>query len=343
MPGPDKKTRNFVFTLNNPTPEDEEQLRALTEDCKYIVYGREHQGPRPDDVPADDPWTPHYQGFCSFKSQRYIGGVLKTFLKRAHWEVAITVQQAIDYCKKDGDFTEHGTKPMTPVEKGRKQKADWTGICDAACDGRVDEIRDSYPQIYALNFEKFDKLALRFSVAPEDLEEPNAYWYCGVSGGGKSYAARQDFPGAYLKACNKNWDNYRGQENVIVEEFSKQHAEHLAHYLKQWCDRYVFQGDVKYSHTGLIRPKAICVTSNWHPKDLFTDPNDLEPILRRFKIKEFKHKYGEEPAMEPVFRSLEDRLQDREVDRRVVQVLAATYKPTARPNVYEGAWGPVPM
>lgn len=53
--------------------------------------------------------------------------------------------------------------------------------------------------------------------------------------------------------------------------------------MKRWADHYPFPIDVKYASNN-IRPKRIVITSNYHPKELFSG-EDLEAILRRFKVR----------------------------------------------------------
>jgi hypothetical protein len=57
--------------------------------------------------------------------------------------------------------------------------------------------------------------------------------------------------------------------------------------MKLWGDRFPFNGEIKGGSTGPIRPGIVIVTSNYHPRDIWTDPSDLEPILRRFNCVEF--------------------------------------------------------
>lgn len=48
------------------------------------------------------------------------------------------------------------------------------------------------------------------------------------------------------------------------------------------------------------RPEVFVVTSNWNPREIWTDPHSLAPIERRFKVICFKYddedvtKYGNE-------------------------------------------------
>lgn len=85
---------------------------------------------------------------------------------------------------------------------------------------------------------------------------------------------------------NKWWDGYKEQDVIIIDDLQKEH-QCLGYHLKIWGDHYPFPAERKGS-TLQIRPGKIIVTSNYHPRDIWTDPAVLEPILRRFKVIEFK-------------------------------------------------------
>lgn len=70
-----------------------------------------------------------------------------------------------------------------------------------------------------------------------------------------------------------------------MDDIDKTHH-YMGYHLKKWVDRYAFQAEVKGSSI-LIRPEVICVTSNYHPRDIFTDESVLPTILRRFKVVRF--------------------------------------------------------
>lgn len=240
--------------------------------CRYIIYGRE----------VGESGTPHLQGFVMFDNQRTLKAVIKLF-KGAHVEVAVAPLQAIEYCKKEGDFVERGSPPMSQAQKGEKEKERWADILKAAQEGREEDIDPEIRFKYDRNIERIRDRELRKRKL-EDTEEKHQ-WYCGASGTGKSRKARSENPDAYLKMCNKWWDGYVDQEVVLVEDFDKKH-DVLCHHLKIWADRYPFPAEMKGSSV-VIRPEKIIVTSNWHPREIWTEEGDLGPILRRFHVTKF--------------------------------------------------------
>jgi Putative viral replication protein len=110
---PDAQSTRWCFTINNPTAEDTTLLDNVFAGVPgngvvYIVYGRE----------VGENGTPHLQGFVSFASRKRLGTVRRIIGLRGHYEPTRgTTAQAADYCKKDGDFVEAGTAPVTRVKQ----------------------------------------------------------------------------------------------------------------------------------------------------------------------------------------------------------------------------------
>ena len=263
------KFRNFIFTRNNYADTSFEDNVT----CKYIIYGCEV---------APTTGTPHLQGFVSFEHQKTLKTVIKLFAG-CHVEVANTVEEAIDYCKKDGHFVERGDKPKSLKRANEIQKENWEEILKCAASGDFEAIPAEIRFKYDRNIERIRDRAIQ-SRELEDTEEQHE-WYCGPSGTGKSRKAREENPEAYLKMCNKWWDGYIDQETVLLEDFDKKH-DVLCHHLKIWADRYPFPAEAK-GRALVIRPKKIIVTSNYHPEEIWTEESSLGPILRRFKIVRF--------------------------------------------------------
>lgn len=265
---PRKRYRHFIFTMNNYQSTD--LVDSLV--CRYIIYGKE----------VGERGTPHLQGFVSFKDACTKSAVIRK-MPGCHIEVARTVNEAIEYCQKEGDFTERGERPQDPAEQGAAEQERWRAIRLAAEEGREEDIPEMirFKHARLIEFHR-DRAAKRRHL--DDTEEKHL-WYYGPSGTGKSRKARTDHPAAYLKNCNKWWCGYEDEDTVLIEDFDKKH-DMLVHHMKIWADRYPFLAEIKGS-ARRIRPKLVIVTSNYHPSEIWQEHSDLEPILRRFRVVRF--------------------------------------------------------
>lgn len=120
----------------------------------------------------------------------------------------------------------------------------------------------------------------------KDLDQLDNWWYYGKTGAGKSREARQHYGDSlYNKPFNTWWCAYSGEETVLIDDLDQKH-DWMGKDLKTWADHYKFTANMKNT-SAVIRPKRVVVTSNFHPRDIWSDPRVLDPIMRRFKIKEF--------------------------------------------------------
>lgn len=268
----DGRSLGWCFTLNNPQEED--SIEELKVAAQYLICAKE----------VGEEGTPHIQGYTFFKSKKSLAQ-LKKFLPRAHFEAQKgSFEQAIDYCKKDGDFVEFGIPPVSRKRKGELEQERWSKARLCAEAGKLKDIDDD---IYVRYYSSLRNIAKDNAPMPSDASDVTGLWYYGATGTGKSRKARDDNPGHYLKLCNKWWDGYRGESTAIVEDFDKKHGECLGHHLKIWGDRYAFPAEIKGGKIN-IRPQQIIITSNYHPQDIWPNqPETLEPVLRRYKIVHF--------------------------------------------------------
>jgi len=264
-------SRAWCYTINNFTEEDRDGLRALT--CAYNIFGYER----------GDEGTPHLQGYVQFAQAKTLTAVKKV-MPRAHLEPRKgTVDQAVEYCKKEGDFEEIGIKPMSQKEKGAANKRRHEEAFEAAKEGRFEDIPgDLRTRFYST----YKKIRADYLPKPQTLDTLDNEWRYGPTGTGKSRTAHEAYPDAYIKKANtKWWDGYIDQEIVIIDDFDKYHVQ-LGYELKIWLDHYPFLAENKGGST-MIRPKKIIITSNYHPSDIWDDAKTLDPVLRRVEIVKF--------------------------------------------------------
>jgi len=269
-----KGSRSWCFTINNYTEDERDALRNGK--YAYMVFGYERgvEG------------TPHLQGYVHLLQAKTLSA-MKKIMPRAHLEIRMgTVDQAVEYCKKEGDFEEFGVKPLSQKEKGETEKKRWKRVLDLSESGDFDTLKEEEPRLWVLHEEKLRK---KSKIMPDALPigpgEKVHEWYYGVPGSGKSHKARVENPGAYLKRKNKWWDGYEGQEVVIIEEWSPDDKLSLQN-LKEWADKWPFAAERKGGYMN-IRPKKIIVCSNYHPNDCCERSEDSMALARRFKVTHF--------------------------------------------------------
>lgn len=258
--------RGFCFTLNNYT-EDEFQQFGSIDGAKYVVLGRE----------IGESGTPHIQGYVYFINARTERAARRLF-PRAHVEPQRgTTEEAITYCKKDGNYFECGEPPRIG-----KSKPKWPEMLVLAKAGKWQELAERYPAFW-IRYESAFRRQRVFNLGTLDHNVRN-FWYWGPSGTGKSRKAREN-ESLFLKKRNKWWDGYDDEEVVLIEEWSPELKQTTAQELKIWSDIYSFPAEIKGGCI-VIRPRLIIITSNYSLEECF-DERDIEPMRRRFNVVHF--------------------------------------------------------
>lgn len=277
------KLRRWVFTLNNPTLTEQELLEALKSDVHvtYAHFQRE-QGKQ---------GTEHYQGFILLKvSQRL--SYCKKLIPRAHFEpMGGSLQQNIAYCsKEEGRVSGPYTCGELPSQGKRndivqgialiQEGASFTSVVQECPSWRA------YPKAYEKI--QFESLAPRNVTTEEGVR---CEWWFGTTGIGKSRRAHHLFPQAHYKeGTTKWWDGYRGEDTIVVEEFSSKIT--LTNLLRL-CDRYGYRAETKGGHTE-IQATTIILISNDPPWFFYPNASTArhDALRRRVKLKHFKHVCG---------------------------------------------------
>lgn len=264
-----KQSRGWCYTINNPTEDDENFAYNLSWGATYTVAGLEI---------APTTGTVHIQGYVYFATLKSLKQ-MKELHEKAHWEYQRgTCAQAADYCKKDGDYFEWGTPPLTQQEKGNKEIERWDLALKCAKTGDFDSIPSD---IYLKYVRNIKMIYAENQVVPEQLTgELVNVWYWGEPGSGKSSKAFTENPGAYIKGANKWWDGYTGQDAVIVDDMDI-YLKSLAREFKMWGQHQPFAAEIKGGSV-CIRPKKIIVTSNYTIDQIWEDETTREAMHRRY-------------------------------------------------------------
>jgi hypothetical protein len=186
---------------------------------------------------------------------------------------ARTQKEAIDYCKKDGQFEEKGS-PKTP---GRK----WIEL-------------DPHTQIH--NGVKIRQLSKEYVLSDSQLraaekwqafklekwrEKPEVIWIYGPTGTGKAEFTRKWRNDEDTYFWDGWWQEYEGESTVIVDEFRGSIPFYqLLKLLDDIPYPVYYKGGEKY-----LQSKRFIFTSHIHPKDLCDTIEDKTQLLRRITKK----------------------------------------------------------
>lgn len=279
---PASQSRNFCFTLNNPSEEEFNLLRKEPPipPTRYTLFGSE----------VGESGTFHAQGTIVMSKPMTVYAVKKLeSMKRAHVEIMKgRLEQSEAYCSKDGKVEMYGDRPRTQKEKGDGEVERFDLARAAAKEGRFDDIASD---IYLRNYSSIHKIARDNLIEPPAREVLENYWIFGPSGCGKSVAALEKYGDrAFLKKCdNKWWDGYNPlvHDVVIIEDIAPKQAYQMTN-MKIWTDHRAFPAETK-GGTMLIRPKIVVVTANHSIDEVFGDEKeatfeDRKALKRRFVL-----------------------------------------------------------
>ncbi len=257
-----QSSRNYVFTLNNPTLSEIRNLHTLVytgSTIKFLIF----QGERGANG------TSHLQGYLELRGTHRIEkvkGLLGT--ERVHLERRRGSQKdAIDYCKKDDSRDNSIAAPFISGEPSQKgQRSDLKDmICDIKKKVKKSYLYDNYPG-NMLRYTKGINEAIRY-YAPLTRSKPEVIVIWGDPGVGKTrYVVDQHKPEDiyWLGESNSGvwWDGYESQEVVLIDDF---YGWIKWHSLLRLLDRNSLQGDIKGGFVKLNYIKKIYFTSNVPP------------------------------------------------------------------------------
>lgn len=257
------KSRNYCFTAFN---DGEFDSLVNYNHRKYIIGGVET-------CPSTN--TQHIQGYIELDNAYTIKS-LKKVARTTHFEERKgTQQQAIEYCMKDNNFQEFGTK----AEQGKRTDLD--SLKESLMRG------DSLSNISISHFNQFIKYHKGIQLFKQLNNKQVRDWPCelhihwGIPGSGKSKFVHENNKGAYWLARPTNgslyYYNYQGEEVIIIDDF------------KGWipftelltlCDRYPKKVNTCGGYSEMLCRKVF-ITSNHPWMEWYNNDNDLGALERR--------------------------------------------------------------
>jgi len=223
----------------------------------------------------------HWQLLVLFEKKCRLGRVKELFGNQVHAELSRS-QAAEDYVWKEhtrveGTQFELGRKPMQ-----RAREKDWDEVWENAKRGKFEEIPGD---IRVRCYNQLSRIAKDY-LSPVALEK-EVYVFWGRTGTGKSRRAWEEATfDAYPKDPNtKFWDGYRGQENVVIDEFRGKID--ISNILR-WFDRYPVSVETKGSGV-VLSCRRIWVTSNVDPREWYADIDNetKDALMRRLRVTQF--------------------------------------------------------
>lgn len=263
--------RRCVFTWNNWEKDfkDKEAVNDYFKSLnhiKYFVIGFE----------VGEQGTPHLQGLLSFTQPKTFD-TLRKYLKNNHIEqVKGTFTQAMEYCKKDGDFIEFGD---APIEQGKRNDID--DFIQAVEQGYSNsELLKTYPSQY-----------LRYQKMIADIRENTIYekyknsprldiqviYIHGSAGVGKTRYIYEThgYENVYRVSDYKNpFDAYNNEPVIVLEEFRSQLTLSL---MLNLLDIYPFRLPARYNDK-MACYTTVYIASNWSIEQQYRDIQQLHPL-----------------------------------------------------------------
>lgn len=264
------RSRAWCFTLNNYTDVDEKALNEI--ECQYIIYGKEI-------APTTN--TPHLQGYIYFKNAITFNSIKKKLPNKCHIEKAKgSPQENVKYCSKEGNTIFKGQQPI------QGERKDLNELRDDILKGKsVDDIAVEDPEVYhqyGRTLEKLEDIAQRSKFR---TEMTTCEWITGPTGSGKSHKAFTNFsPDTHyvLNTEDKGWwDGYKGQDNVIINDFK---GEIRYGQLLQLIDKWPYSVPRRNRQPAPFVSKHVIITSIMRPEEVYHklhERDGIDQLLRR--------------------------------------------------------------
>ncbi len=215
--------KNYCFTLNNPTADDDERLETLgnmDEDVEYLKYQAER---------GEKSGVYHYQGFiCLARRQHH--SWLRRLLPRANISVMRgSIQDNIEYVSKEktkvvGAGAKDVDMGLCPAPPKQGERSDLKVAAKSIREnGNLDEIRDYMGHTYIRYARGLKDFCTAINSQTHNNDPVCLQILWGPTGTGKSRYAMENNPGAYWWTRPQNSacyaQGYQGENCAVMDDF----------------------------------------------------------------------------------------------------------------------------
>lgn len=218
----------------------------------------------------------HYQMYLEFEEKVSVKQIKRLLHDNgAHVEPRYgTAKEAIEYCKKDGNFMEFGK----PKQQG--ERTDLADVYESLKVGRsLLDIIEEHPGTYIRYFRGIERVQDLFRRKQQKLEErvqPTVLVYIGKSGTGKSHHCYHDpdyqasgykFP--VQQAGKVYFDGYDGESTIWFDEFGGSVLP-FGVFLRL-CDKWETRVETKGASVCITNLRKILISTTTYPKNWWRD------------------------------------------------------------------------
>lgn len=254
-----QRLRNWCFTCNNYSIDDINSL--INCGHSYLIFGKE----------IGEKGTPHLQGYIEFDSGKTFESMKKINNRCWFGARAGNQQEAINYCKKDGDFQEFGS----PKQQGKR--SDIEIVKEMVKENK--NMKEIFNEVSSFQALKVAEIGLRLFESKRNWKS-KVTWCFGSSGAGKSKYCYDVLKNKEVWWSGKNlkwWDGYDKHEYIVLDDFRADFC--TFHELLRILDRYPYTIEVK-GGTRQLLAKEIYITSIFSPTEIYKNKNENEDIVQ---------------------------------------------------------------
>lgn len=276
MSNPATQYSNFVFTaFETHLGEIWMGWEILPGEIDYICFGIET---------CPETGRTHLQGYCELSKRKTMRPLKKLLGSDGSIHIEKrrgSQEQAIAYCKKEGQFFERGKLKDQGERKDLQNARD--RALEVGMSALVMESKEDGMPAYNYQALRYAETVLKYCEKPRD-EKPIVVWIWGNAGTGKSTKAREVLNGANIKYFVKNdatqwWCGYDGEKGLILDDFRENWWDMVR--MITILDKYECKLQCKNGGRQL-RAIQIIITSIKHPKEYYKmNDEPCEQLLDR--------------------------------------------------------------